>query len=485
MRTLEISLLVILTIALFDSAWSNDRKRGWENILLPMLALFVFIPHALLEGIHWQMVPAYGVALCLILFSLAQFAVGRQTIHVHDQGCFEKVMAFIGLHLAFLALAVSLLLTTVLPVYRLPAPSGPYPVGVQDIYLVDETRPELFTPEPDDHRELMVRVWYPASPASNAKTQPAWPEVNRVGPRLLERFGLPTFLLSHLKLVQSYSHLKAPLADDVPVFPVLIFSHGYTDDIAGHQTLIEEFASHGYIVFSLGHTYESMATVFPGGRIILADNLNFTFQGTGPNHTARPVNLDEELSVWVADAVFLLDRLEDFNADKTISPFAGRLDMEKLGVFGMSFGGAMSTEVCLKDSRCKAGANMDGGQFGFVDFSVEHLKTPFFFFYNEYSEGMNDHVYRGVENQAYRVTVAGTTHSSFTDKVLWSPYIKYVSIFTNQNFGPIDAQRIIAIKRAYLLAFFDRHLKGENTPLLDGPSAAFPEVDFQFRTPSD
>jgi predicted dienelactone hydrolase len=254
------------------------------------------------------------------------------------------------------------------------------------------------------------------------------------------------------------------------------------DEYTRHQTHMEELASHGYIVFSINHTYESMSTVFPDGRIILADAR--VFDASFRQEYGR-LNLDDQLSVWVADAIFVLDQLEELNAGNVSNSFTGRLDMKRVGVFGMSFGGAMSAEVCLKDSRCEAGANMDGSQFGYVDFSAQHLKTPFLFFYNERSEGMNDYIYTGVENWAYRVTIQGTTHASFTDTILWSPSMEYSSKFIPQQFGPIDSQRMIEIQRAYLLAFFDRHLKGENTPFLDGPPGVFPEVDFQFRKQSD
>lgn len=44
--------------------------------------------------------------------------------------------------------------------------------------------------------------------------------------------------------------------------------------------------------------------------------------------------------------------------------FAGRFDMERLGIFGHSFGGATAGEACLRDSRFKAFINMDGTPFG-------------------------------------------------------------------------------------------------------------------------
>jgi hypothetical protein len=40
--------------------------------------------------------------------------------------------------------------------------------------------------------------------------------------------------------------------------------------------------------------------------------------------------------------------------------------------------------------------------------------------------------------------------------------------------------RSLDITRAYVLAFFDQHLRGEPRSLLDGASARYPEVGFRF-----
>jgi hypothetical protein len=31
---------------------------------------------------------------------------------------------------------------------------------------------------------------------------------------------------------------------------------------------MEEMASHRYVVFSIGHTYETLISIFPGGRVV-------------------------------------------------------------------------------------------------------------------------------------------------------------------------------------------------------------------------
>jgi hypothetical protein len=40
----------------------------------------------------------------------------------------------------------------------------------------------------------------------------------------------------------------------------------------------------------------------------------------------------------------------------------------------------------------------------------------------------------------------------------------------------VDGERALTIQREYVKAFFDKHLRGRSTSLLDGPSSAFPEA---------
>jgi hypothetical protein len=71
----------------------------------------------------------------------------------------------------------------------------------------------------------------------------------------------------------------------------------------------------------------------------------------------------------------------------------------------------------------------------------------------------------------YLVTVKGAMHNSFSDM----PYIapgRYSNI-------QIAAKRALTITNAYLLAFFDRYLKGRRQPLLEGNTRLYPEVTVQ------
>ena len=63
---------------------------------------------------------------------------------------------------------------------------------------------------------------------------------------------------------------------------------------------------------------------------------------------------------------FALDQLERLNASDLSGRFFGRLNMQRVGVFGHSLGGATALQFCHDDTRCKAGIDLDGAPLGTV-----------------------------------------------------------------------------------------------------------------------
>jgi hypothetical protein len=57
-------------------------------------------------------------------------------------------------------------------VFRFPHPTGRHGIGTLTYHWVDADRPEAFTADPDDRRELMVQLWYPATPDPAAPHAP-------------------------------------------------------------------------------------------------------------------------------------------------------------------------------------------------------------------------------------------------------------------------------------------------------------------------
>ncbi|MGH9872813.1 MAG: alpha/beta hydrolase family protein [Pyrinomonadaceae bacterium] len=397
---------------------------------------------------------------------------------------------------ALLVLLISTVATAQWAV-KLPQPTGPYSVGTAYFDFVDETRPESFTDDPKDHRELLVRLWYPAQPAAGTKSEPFWgKDTKEVGQRLAEFMRLPKTAFDDLAVIQSHAYLDAPLLKSKSSYPVLVFSHGYIPGFLGQNTVqMEELASHGYIVFSIGHTYETVVNIFPDGRAVpfnmpglqaFAKELGNTREMNTKYAAAADLaekeaimrkmlagmpTFSESLKIWTADTLFVLDELEKMNSGKRKSMFVKKLDLKRTGVFGMSFGGSTAGQVCAVDNRCKAGINLDGQQYGDLDHPLEH---PFMFLHSEDAGNLNRLFFERARNDAYYVVVKGTKHFNYSDFSLFSPDYKKAGIL-----GAIDGARMEKITSEYVLAFFDKYLKGKDAPLLKGPPANYPEVEFK------
>jgi predicted dienelactone hydrolase len=459
--------------------------------------------HFLIEGQRWQMVPAYILAVLLGVLTLLPSPSAPKT-------AWWRVAARITGAFACLAMfGLTCLLATGAPIFTYPKPSGPYGVGTTRLFFVDRSREDPFSPAPHTPRELLTAVWYPAEVVPGAKPDPFWPP----DADAQQGSGLPKFLTSHLHLVPSHSYSGAPLAKAEPRYPVLIFSHGYDSTIWQNVPQMEELASHGFIVVSLAHTYDSSSVKFPDGRVIASNSMTrnpslkreawakladyskrMEEEAENPaeirriwkesQEYQRQVGIPFVTSVvpWLDDTRFLMDQLAAINAGTAqgvvgeFKTFTGRMDLDRLGVFGMSFGGSTAGLVCSKDARCKAGLNFDGWQFG--DLTADPLHVPFMFFSNQTAAAVAG--YYESKADLYSVHVKRSTHGNFSDFSLIFPILTWTSSPRFAYLGRIDGAEMERIMSAYSLAFFRQYLQGKPQPLLQSspPPGEFPDVVF-------
>ena len=123
---------------------------------------------------------------------------------------------------------------------------------------------------------------------------------------------------------------------------------------------------------------------------------------------------------------FAIDQLARMDQDPG-GRFAGRLDLESIGVFGHSLGGATAAQFCHDDPRCKAGADLDGALYGNGKVIQEGLRQPFLFILSDHGEA-SDPVGRqilGNIQQAFRhcppgqgflMTIHGANHFSLATR---------------------------------------------------------------------
>ncbi len=367
------------------------------------------------------------------------------------------------------------------------APAGPHSVGMTEYRWIDESRPETFTRDPRDLRSVAVRMWYPTDEAGEAWAM-YLPDMAEFGD------GQDFLAVTHVRTnaVQDAAPAAGP-------FPVLVYSHGggWTRFTGTFTT--EELASHGYVVAAVGHNGFNRTQFLPDGSSVVPDTLTFP-EPTGDMYSDAVAGrdfLDEHVfPEWVADAAFVLDRLETLNAGE--GPFAGRMDLDRIGMYGWSFGGAAAIEMSVVDERVKAAIDHDGQLFGVAPahgtarpFMLMHSATPAQtppFEDPDSAAAFSDAMERlmadvrntdaGLKAAStgdwYDLTIAGTNHGSFSDLVLFIPG-------ASPGIEPVRGYEII---NTLTVAFFDRYLKGVEVTLLDDPGAVFEEVEAESRAGS-
>jgi len=507
LQLFEVLFLLLLTVSIARLVLGPIHPRfNYSTIALVGLALIVL--GVTLEGWRWQMIPAYAGFGVLLLGSL-------------KRSVSKRVWRVLGAVPILLLLGASAFLTHQLPILRLPAPAGPYGVGTFDYSITDTSRPERYAP--DRNRELYVEVWYPADTGVEGE----YP-VRTLYQELYEgSYDRWSFFLEYMRHIPTHSHSQAPLAaPDNGSFPVLLFNHGGSAFTSQNQLLMEHLASHGYVIFSIAHPYQSvkvnlanagtvnLASEQPSdidfrvdgmdlslmGKIIqesksmkksmevvsamrlllyrLADQYAAQQESSKRAFLTTAIAMEElqpyrhlitedmlgdyllfvdsyrapDMQYWVDDIQFIADTIPDLDAP--VAGFTESLDTSGFGVFGMSYGGAAAGEFCKVDHRCKAGANLDGTQFG--SHWAQRVAVPFLMFYHEEHQGGNDYAYLPPSHDFWDYAVRGSMHADFVDVTYTHPLFKTLGYA-----GTIDGLRMREIVNTVVLNFFDHYLKGK------------------------
>jgi hypothetical protein len=92
------------------------------------------------------------------------------------------------------------------------------------------------------------------------------------------------------------------------------------------------------------------------------------------------------------------------------------------------------------------------------------------FMSSEQYDGKNNLFLQLKDNPLYLVMIKKTTHQNFSDISIWG------KLFRMQMLGEINGERCLQIQNRYVLAFFEKYLKGINSKFLKGFSPEYPEV---------
>lgn len=346
-----------------------------------------------------------------------------------------------------------------------PKITGNYSVGSINYPVLDVSRKDNHAPQ--TQRELLLQIFYPINPNNRGEHQSY---MDGILPSVKEdlkkaKKDIKDKDLLCLDTLKTNAFRNAPIATEEQIYPIILFSPGFGMPVGGYTAILEDLASHGYIVIGINYPYVTSPVLFPDGRIISPLDITSLSSQEKTNFKKK------ELSTWISDVIFVIDQLAKINENPN-SILHNHLNTNAIGVLGHSFGAQIIDQVCRIDARCKAAVNIEG------KIAPENAKLPVpvpFLFLMAPHTVVNDDIaieqlWRTIKQQApsYYFIIQGADHGTFTDfNYLLSPW------FTTKNLDPL---RGLTITRAVLVDFFDTYLKGEKSTSLEYDTGLYREL---------
>ncbi|UPT63718.1 MAG: hypothetical protein M0D54_04000 [Hyphomonadaceae bacterium JAD_PAG50586_4] len=163
-----------------------------------------------------------------------------------------------------------------------------------------------------------------------------------------------------------------------------------------------------------------------------------------------------------------------------------RIDFDRVGFLGFSFGGATAAEAATMDQRFRAIVNLDGSLFGqaatqppaapyltlLADFEPPSAPRDASSRRYEYAivreMALLEAERAAAHDDTYAFLVRGALHEALTDE--------YGQASNARKWLMLSPARAQTIRNAYVLAFFNRYLRSQPEALLDASSTPYAEV---------
>lgn len=440
------SLLLLLDALAISAFLRTGGSIPLAGRILGGVTALVGLAVLVRETGRWQMYPAVLVAILIGIVSIRPPQIGTP----------GKLLAIFGYLLVLGSLAAAI----IMPIFKLPTPTGPYSIGTNTREWTRMT-PAESSAVPATGRRIVVQFWYPAEAGQRGELAP------------YRDAAAGTRFTKYLRLVETHAVLNEQVSHGQQKFPLLLFSPLWNSGRSPYATFYEELASQGFIVAAVEHVPD-----FPRD----ADELETP---------ERMHELDVLATRRAQDLQFVLDMVTELTA-KEGDLFAGKIDLNRVGALGHSFGGAASVEACFLDKRLKSAVDLDGALYGKV---ADNAPTqPVFYFI---SDGVRDisgalnSPSPGIRNEAkmeqidrdrkirslhqsggYYLRVRNSLHLDFTDRPLYSRLKRLTQT------GNVDQKVEKEIFLRYTIAFFEQTLNGKSEPLLRAVPSPYPNVIF-------
>ncbi|MFH1253853.1 MAG: hypothetical protein V1646_00285 [bacterium] len=374
--------------------------------------------------------------------------------------CLLKYFLYFVTGFAILTVGFAAYLIWFQPPFYFPKPTGQYTVGTKLFELTDPTRND---PETNKPRELVAQVWFPSKGRPGIATAPYAYEALQV----LKKGCSTEKQKRMLDLIRTNAISDASVSSELASCPIVIFGHGYGMARGLYSFLCEEIASHGYVVAMVMHTYVTPLTRFFDGREF------------GSSQRKKDIALCEEC---FADIEFMLNKAMAGNFGEALTSIC---DFNNIGIIGHSLGGIMSSQICRRDERVKAGISLDGALLGIDGTKTFH--KPFMFirtsdFYESHSEdllqtmGADPRSFKGSIEQFCRengedtiqIVVRGAQHNTFSDFPILLNFLTKIfgqseALSLLPDTGHVSSKALETMRNSVII-FFNRYLKGLHVP---------------------
>ena len=259
--------------------------------------------------------------------------------------------------------------------------------------------------------------------------------------------------------------------------PVLIYVPGWPGTLSDNPRLLADLSSQGYFVVQARITREDTR---------LAGPMDFSSDATVRTTLWK---VQAKVGMQARDASALLDALHRLAASGADRRFK-QLALDRVGILGFSFGGAVAAQAAAHDRRFLAVLNMDGWLFGQgADLA---FAQPYFLMSDDEADPTaaqlaspdpaTRETARLTERDLQRIrtrlqtpgalmmVIRGTGHQSFSDTPV------HFSLTGRGMPRPVQALRVSVMIRRYAQAFFAQHLKGEASPPLAYAASPYKEI---------
>lgn len=426
MEIIAFCVLVMVEIGLavycFSTRSSQTRIRTIIRLSLSVLFAMLLITKVLKWDLRWYGLALFLAVLVIIhLFKLTQKSTTPKVFRVRQTIWTTLAMIFLWF--------VVLIPALVFPQHQPISPTGDYTVETSTYTYTDDSRIESYS-EDVENRQVTVQFWYPS--------------------------------------------------DEEGRFPLVLFSHGSFGTVTSNVSLFNDLASHGYVVGSVSHPYQSLFSMDANGKTTWLDQgfmREISIEDAKTDRQQSYTFYKKWMDIRMGDIDFILDTIlnevKNGNPDKVF-----RLtDPTKIGVMGHSLGG--SAALGVGETRNAVGAvlalespfmydviGVENGEFVwnpntypvpvlnvYSDSSWSHLSE-----WPQYAE--NAKLLTVTGDHVYSVHITGAGHLNLTDLALTSPFLTRL---LNGQAASIDKRFCLETINQLALGFFDQYLKGQGS----------------------